>query len=156
MVRKNITYFLGAIAVTILLAFSNKALAATHNQFVFPAGDTSSLATDKSNGWSRLSCYLNQDTPDSVDFEFILILDQTKGRMGGSSEKLIGTISNSNFRPQKDQKITYSLLPDNTWYIIIKTDGRCLLAQTKGSGVKQSALPGTPDLIPVKVKYKNN
>ena len=116
--------------------------------------DTLSFAPNTAGGWTILSYYLHQDTPDSVQFE--LILEQTGSRIQGSQEKLVGTIANPLFLPQKDQKIDYSLLPGNTWYLLIKKSGDCYLAQVKGSGIEKSNLPGNPDVIPIKVRYKNN
>jgi hypothetical protein len=72
-------------------------------------GDTTSFTPNINAGWNILSVYINQDTPDSVEFE--LILKQATGSIKGSKEQLIGTITNKLFLPQKDQKIGYSLLP---------------------------------------------
>lgn len=116
--------------------------------------DSVSFNPNIADGWTILSYYLHQDTPDSVQFE--LILEQTGSRIQGSQEKLVGTITNPLFLPQKDQKIDYSLLPGNTWYLLIKKSGDCYLAQVKGSGIEKSNLPGNPDVIPIKVRYKNN
>ena len=117
------------------------------------SGDTTSFTPNSNGGWKILSVYINQDTPDSVQFE--LILQQT-GRIQGRQEQLVGTITNKLFLPQKNQKIGYSLLPGNTWYLLIKKNGDCYLAQVNGSGIKKSDLPGNPDVIPIKVRYKNN
>ena len=121
---------------------------------IFP-GDTSSFTANTSGGWSILSSYLNQDTPDSVELEMILLLNQTKGKMGGKTEQYIGTINNKKFQPKQSQKSVYTLLPGNVWYIVVKQDGKCFLAQTMGSGVKASTLAGRPDIIPIKVRFKN-
>jgi hypothetical protein len=118
------------------------------------SGDTASFTPNTNGGWSILSVYLNQDTPDSVEFE--LILKQATGHIKGSNEQLVGTITNKLFLPHKDQKVGYSLLPGNTWYLIIKESGQCYLAQVQGSGIEKSNMPGNPDIFPIKVRYKNN
>ena len=116
--------------------------------------DTTSFQPNTSEGWSTLSVYINQDTPDSVEFE--LILEAPAGKIKGPQEQYIGTITNNLFLPKKNQNSSYVLLPGNTWTLIVNKNGQCYLAQEVGSGVKQSNLPGNPDVLPIKVRYKIN
>lgn len=140
------------IALFFLCSFSSRSFSGFFPDSV--QGDTSSFTANVNGGWSVLSSYLNQDTPDSVEFELILV--QTNSRIQGSQERLVGTITKRSFLPQKNQKIDYMLLPGDTWYLSIKKNGECYLAQTNGLGIQPSNLSGNPDVIPIKVRYKNN
>jgi hypothetical protein len=115
--------------------------------------DTISFASNTSRGWSVLSSYLHQDTPDSVEFELILVQNKS---ITWATEQFIGTITNKAFLPKKIQKVSYDLYRGNTWSVTIATDGVCYLNQVKGEVLKTSSLPGSPFVLPVKVRYKNN
>lgn len=140
------------IGMLFLCSFSNKGF--SPQKYLKVSGDTTSFTPNSNGGWNILSRYINQDTPDSVEFELILL--QSTGGIKGSQEQFVGTITNKLFLPQKDQKIAYSLLPGNTWYLLVKKNGQCYLAQVQGSGIQKSNLPGNPDILPIKVRYKNN
>lgn len=120
------------------------------------AADTTGFSPNKSAGWSTLCSYMSQDTKDSINMELVLILKPENGRMGGSDEKLIGSITNKSFLPQKNQVVPYDLLSDNKWNLRITTSGECYLVQVKGYGVRKSELQGNPDMIPIKIKYSSN
>ncbi len=150
LIMLNSTVFF--IGLLFLSSFSNRGLIPEKNLNV--SGDSTSFAPNTKDGWNILSVYINQNTHDSVEFE--LILKQATSAISGSKEQLVGTITNKSFLPVKDQKANYSLLPQNTWYLIIKKNGDCYLAQVKGTGIAKSNMPGNPDVFPIKVKYKNN
>ena len=152
--NKNISIFYcgAAIIVMLLFSFNDKSSAtAKINSWQLP-GDTISFAPNTAGGWSILSSYLNQDTPDSVQFEIIL----KRSRIDGKTDQLIGTITNPIFIPAKNQKADYYLLGDNVWDVRITKDGECYLKQNRGSSLKPSSLAGNPDVIPINVRYKNN
>lgn len=117
-----------------------------------PTGGSTSFAPNTNGGWNVLFSYIHEETPGNIEFE--LILKQATSRIGGRNEKLVGTITDPSFLPKKNQKISYTLLPGNAWYLVIKKNGDCYLAQVKGSGIMPSNLAGNPDVIPLKVKYK--
>ena len=117
-----------------------------------PAADTSAFAPNTAKGWSILSTYLNQDTPDSVELELILRQDNS---LTWATEQFIGTITNQDFFPKRIQKLSYDLYRNNSWSVTITSDGLCYLNQLKGEVLKISSLPGNPFVLPVKVRYKN-
>ena len=115
--------------------------------------DTTSFTPNSATGWSALSVYLNQDTPDSV---FLGVILKQNSSMSWSAEQLIGTITNQEFIPTKIQRLSYDLFKDNTWTIRITDEGQCYLSQTKGETLRTSNLPGNPFVVPIKVRYRNN
>lgn len=117
------------------------------------AGDTSSFIPNKGSGWDIISSYLNQDTPDSVDLELIL---RHNSSVTWSTDQFIGTITNKTFIPSSDQKSNYDLYRGNTWTIRVTASGQCFLSQLTGEFLKVSSLSGSPYVVPVKVRYKNN
>lgn len=147
MKRYKLKFFMGAITIVIL------ALSFKHPQSLryYPriANEDSVLFNPNiAGGWNVYSSYLHQDTPDSVDFELILKHDFN---IDWTDEKWIGTITDTNFIPKKQQIITYYLLPENTWKIHIKKDGTVFFQTIHGS------IPlGNLFIIPIKIRYKNN
>lgn len=111
-------------------------------------GDSVLFTPNTAGGWDVYSSYLNQDTSDSVDFELILKHDFN---IDWTNEKWIGTITDANFIPKKQQIVTYYLLPGNTWKIHIKKDGTVFFQTIHGS-----VPPGNLFIIPIKIRYKNN
>ena len=109
--------------------------------------DSGSFIPNTAGGWNVYSSYLHQDTPDSVDFELILKHDFN---IDWTSEKWIGTITDANFIPKKQQIVTYNLLPGNTWRIHIKMDGTVFFQTIHGT-----VPPGHLFIIPIKIMYKN-
>jgi hypothetical protein len=140
----------GCIAV---FAFKSKHEGLTKNKVDSKMADTTSFLPNTAKGWTILSSYLKQHTPDSVEFELILKQDNS---ITWATEQFIGTITNKDLLPKKIQKLSYDLYKDNTWSVRITTDGLCYLNQAKGEVLKTSTLPGSPFVLPVKVRYKNN
>jgi len=145
---------LSAFCAGLLLLCSFSAVGTSFKTGLQVPPDSTSFQPNTSEGWSTLSVYLNQDTPDSIEFE--LILEAPSGKIKGPQEQYIGTITNNLFLPKKNQNSSYVLLPGNTWTLIVNKNGQCYLVQEVGSGVKQSNLPGNPDVLPIKVRYKIN
>src|SRR5438874_10225556 len=77
-------------------------------------GDTTAFAPNKSGGWDIFSSYLNQDTPDTVEFDLCL---KQKSLIVWSTEQPIGTITNKAFIPKKNQQVHYDLFANNTWSV---------------------------------------
>lgn len=153
MIKNRSIIYGGAVIFIMLFSFSDKLMAIAKTNSYPEVGDTISFAPNTGSGWDILSSYLNQDTPDSVQFELIL---KSTGRIDGKTDQLIGTITNKNFLPAKNQQVDYYLLQDNVWNIRITTKGECYLKQDRGSALKPSTLAGNPDVIPIKIRYKNN
>ena len=110
--------------------------------------DTTSFEPNRAEGWWTLSVYLNQETPDSVDFELIL---EQRNKIQWTDEQFIGTITNANFIPKTSQQLTYKLLHNNLWEMKIDTTGNCFFNLTNGY-----APPGdSVFVVPVKVRYRN-
>lgn len=152
MIKNRSVIYWGVAIVAMMLSFRNKPFAIPIEDSRLEFGDTLSFSPYKAGGWSIISSYLNQDTPDSVQFELIL---KRTGRIDGKTDQFIGTITNKNFLPVKDQRQIYYLLHDNVWNIRVTTKGECYLKQERGSALKASHLPGNPDVIPIKIRYKN-
>jgi len=112
--------------------------------------DTTSFMPNAGSGWSIIASYIVQVGPDSVQLELLL----KRTTRIGKADNLIGTITNTNFYPAKNQRLDYYLLGDNVWIIRINTNGECYLKQDRGSDLKPSSLPGSPDVIPIKVRFK--
>jgi len=123
------------------------------NGTISPMADTSSFTPNAKKGWGTLSSYLNQVSPDSVEFGLIL---KQSGSVTWGTEQFVGTITNKNFLPKKIQKVSYDLYRNNTWSVTISSDGLCYISQLRGDVLKTSTLPGSPFVLPVKVRYKNN
>src|SRR5687768_6288087 len=120
MIKNRSILYSGAVIIVMLFSFSDKLMAIAKTNSYTEVGDTLSFAPNKGSGWDILSSYLNQDTPDSVQFELIL---QRTGRIDGKTDQLIGTITNKKFLPLKNQQADYYLLLDNVWKIRITTKG---------------------------------
>ena len=115
--------------------------------------DTSSFAPNTTENWGIVSSYLNQDTPDSVEFELIL---KKNTFTNWSAEHYIGSITNSQFIPARSQTVTYNLLSDNQWNLRVDTVGKCYLYQVNGGSLLASSLPGNPYVLPIRIRFKNN
>jgi len=150
--EKLFIYFLIASCIT-FFAFRFKPAGLAEKSTNIKIADTTSFKPNTVKGWGTLSSYLNQDTPDSVEFELIL---KQNNSITWATEQFIGTITNKSFLPKKNQKLSYDLFKNNTWSVLVTADGLCYLNQLKGEVLKTSTLPGSPFVFPVKVRYKNN
>jgi|ERR1051326_3217294 hypothetical protein len=150
--EKMVIYFLAASCL-IALAFRFKPLESPATRGIVHTGDTTSFVPNKSGGWDIISSYLNQDTPDSVEFDLILVHGNT---VSFGNDQLIGAIYNKAFLPKTDQNVQYDLYRNNNWSVRINANGQCYLKQSGGDALKPSSLVGNPYVLPVKVRYKNN
>ena len=131
------------------LAFDFKSAAVIEKNETPNPTDTTSFAPNSVDGWSILSCYINQNSPDSVQFE--LLLKQTNS-IDWYSEQFIGTITNAAFTPQQSQQnLDFYLMFNNTWKVRILPNGKCFFKLKDGLPP-----PGIPIVLPFKVRYKNN
>src|SRR5207302_6536630 len=89
-----------------------------------PTGDTAAFKANQQAGWSLYSSYLNRDTPDSVEFEFII---QHTDNIDWNSEQFIGVIIKNDFKPVTSQQLRYQLLLDNLWAVRIEPNGQVFL-----------------------------
>jgi hypothetical protein len=136
----------------ILFSLSSYRSITTNENKLFP-GDTASFKANLQRGWTIISSYLSQETPDSVEFEMIL---NQSSKKDWHAEQLIGTITNSLFLPKQNQKLTYNLLIDNQWELVITINGDCYLHKTQGPSLVASSLDGNTFVLPIKVRYKNS
>jgi hypothetical protein len=128
----SIIQYLAVCVVILFFTLSGFRSPAISIKEYLPATDTSSFTPNTTQGWSKMSLYLNQQTTDSADFEIILMRN---AGMQGTSELFAGTITNPAFIPVSEQQIIYHLLIGNTWNIRITTSGQCYIRQTEGSYV---------------------
>jgi len=150
--EKRFYYFLIVGCVTVFL-FSFESVGITEKNTKIKFADTTSFTPNTTEGWNILSSYLNQETPDSVEFELILLQNNS---INWSAEQFIGKITNQTFIPRKIQKLTYDLFINNTWSVRVNTNGQCFLKQVNGATLGVSSLSGSPYVFPVKVRFKNN
>ena len=149
MLKKRVINYCLSFAFIITLAFGFKPQAVIQQERMSNVPDTTSFAPNIADGWSILSSYLNQSTPDSVQFE--LLLKQTNS-IDWYSEQFIGTITNSTFTPQQSQQdLDFYLMFNNTWKVRILPNGKCFFKLKNGPPP-----PGNPIVLPFKVRYKNN
>ncbi len=148
-INKLIFYCL-PVAFIVVTAFNFKpAKDADKRKDNRPAADTTSFASNTGGGWSILSCYFNQSTPDSMQFELLL---KQNNALDFRVEQFIGTISNAAFRPvQAQNNLLFNLLFNSRWRVRVLPNGRCFLRLTQGI-----MPPGSPVFFPLKVKYKKN
>lgn len=108
--------------------------------------DTTSFIPNGSSGWSCLSNYFSALNQDTVEME--LLLSNSPGTNWNKFQK-VGKISSSGFIPKSEQELSYSLLFDNVWKLVIKPSGDVFLSQIRGDSPN-----GTPPLLPIKVRYR--
>ena len=136
-----------------LISFRFKPSESSERKINKPIGDTLSFQPNITGGWSKLSCYLNQDSEDTVEFE--LILKQTN-LLNWTTEQFIGTITDTSFLPTTNQELTYNLLIGDRWSLLVTISGQCYLTRQSGLPLKPSSLQGSPYVLPIRVRYKNN
>ena len=112
-----------------------------------PTGDTAAFRANQQAGWSIYFSYLSQDTPDSVEFEFVI---QHADNINWANEQFIGVITKNDFKPATSQQLTYQLLLDNLWTVRIEPSGQVFLRHVKG----ETPPPNPIVIFPVQVKFK--
>jgi hypothetical protein len=150
--NKRIIWFLSASCL-LLAAFSDKPADVIEKK---DGGDIAytrttvpvSFTPNTAGGFSVLSSYINQRTPDSVQFE--LLLKQINA-VNWHSEQLIGTITDAAFLPREQQTVTFYLLFNNKWRVRVLPNGNCFFRLRDGAPPA-----GNPVILPFKVRYKNN
>lgn len=142
-----IACLLSVCGLTLFVCLTGFISPAFYKSNYFLPADTSSFTANRSQGWDRMSVYLNQQTLDSAAFEIILV---RKTGIPSSAELLTGAITNTAFLPLTEQNISYQLLPGYIWNIKITPSGQCFIKQTQGAFV-----PGNPSILFIKTKYKN-
>jgi hypothetical protein len=145
--RQNIMNFFSFILIVAVIGY-NKPQAVLSRGIDEAMGDTTSFTPNQQQGWAISSSYLNQDTPDSIEFELLVRHDNN---IAWDQEQIIGAITNSIFKPVNNQIITYQLLSNNLWNVKIEPSGQCYLKLIQGS-----APPDNPAIFPIRIRYKNN
>lgn len=112
---------------------------------IFEYYDTTSFTPNSNSGWACLSNYFSAINQDTVEME--LLLSNAPGTNWNKFQK-VGKISSSGFIPKSEQELSYSLLFDNVWKLVIKPSGDVFLSQIRGDSPN-----GTPPLLPIKVRY---
>jgi hypothetical protein len=154
--QKIIICTIAVIGSMMLFSFRPAGTVTREKTFALQPGDTASFVPDRAKGWDIISSYMVQATPDSVSIELLLVFSQEVNTAAGINQQFIGTITNKNFIPKREQEIVYYLLPDDSWRIIVKTNGKCYLSQNKNSDTAYSRPIEEINAMPINIMFKNN
>lgn len=151
---KNKLIILSSVLILLsAMAFRGRAGKALMPEAAPVLSDTAAFTANLPGGWTLISGYLNQDTPDSVEFE--LTLRQSEN-INWHVKQYIGTIANPAYLPKDSLQVTYNLLSNSQWRIGINAAGQCFLQQLSGPALPASSLPGNPYILPVRLRYRND
>lgn len=136
----------GVTTIIVLLTLGFKPVTNFQKTTLVSNIDTISFTSNIDSGWSIYSVYLNGDNLKRVEFELII---KQINKINWRTEHFIGTITNAEWVPEKEQRLTYKLLENSIWHVLVQPSGKCYLKLIQGDPP-----PDKPGVIPIKVRYK--